>query len=140
MGKRHAEMIMENGRPMLHISYLIKKRPDLTRDYPAIDGITKDEEDSFPAKTAVRSDVENILEMSDNDFNLWYLERRDAISSLLRTYNLVGDIPDLRFANEDNKRYMKDSEAIKPIIEVIERAQRNLEVIKRVKEEDYKDS
>jgi hypothetical protein len=89
--------------------------PDLTKNYPAIDGIAKPERNHHrsdnncmaedrvyfdSAEEAIRSDVLPILDLSDAEFEHWYRERFDALTKVLKEWELIGSIPNLGWTDQ----------------------------------------
>jgi len=49
-------------------------------------------------KPLIREDIEEILSLSRNDFNVWYKKRKDVTERLLSDYELFGSIPVIEFS------------------------------------------
>lgn len=115
-----------------------KERPELSEDYSAIDGIEKlardfRETDSGtiykPAERPIRSDIEEILSMSKNEFIRWYAERKFAIKELLGNYKLFASVPHLSYGSEERKYDMKAYTHIKDHLDYLEKGLDFLEKI-----------
>lgn len=53
-----------------------------------------------PDALRVRSDIEEIINKTDEAFLTWYTPRREAVEKFLRDYELFASIPDLRYPTE----------------------------------------
>lgn len=117
----------------------IKMHPEWTREYPAIDGIVKTMRpigDYFlPAENAIRSDIEKILKMDDTNFNSWYNSHKETAEKLLKLYSHFAEIPDLRYAGEEQKLGMDANAYIDSPINCFKEGLNYLEKIKEVRNE-----
>lgn len=118
----------------------IKPRPDLSEFHSAIDGIAKPNRNhrtvggcmgdylAFEqAELAIRPDVAKILNMSDHDFYVWSSTREKAISQQLEQYRLIASVPTLY--NGSTPGTFEGHTAIKSLIEILEQAKENVELI-----------
>lgn len=120
-----------------------KEHPEWSEKYPAIDGIAKEQVAyqhdrtrppvvDVPNQEPIRSDVEAILELGDDEFEEWYRTRKETAERLLRDYETVGSIPDLWYAHEQQQL------TIRPymnIIGVLEKGLEYLDIIKQARDE-----
>ncbi len=111
----------------------IKKHPEWSEKYPAIDGIAG-RYDNLTIKP-IRSDIEKILNLNDLHFGDWYNERKNATEKLLKQYEVVASIPDLVHAFEERKFGLEGSAFICTPIKVLKEGLDYLEKIKEVREE-----
>lgn len=135
---------------------VIKPHPELTEDYPAIDGIPKEQSPSSEeasrrlkyqdevyirhAERAIRSDIEEILKLDNLRFDVWYNNRKEVTEKLLREYETFASIPDLRNASEEQKVNLGyTSGVINNTIVDLRRGLDYLEKIKQVRAEFYED-
>lgn len=134
----------------------IKEHPEWSKCYPAIDGIAKLQKpskeeinkilDKIPSKrvyykeaeNAIRSDIEKILKLSDVDFHDWYHERKDATEKMLKQYEIIASIPNLRYSSESQKLGLDALCYISDTIGVLKEGLDYLEKIKEVRVE-YKE-
>jgi len=111
--------------------------PEYSEKYPAIDGIAKPDRPTgdhyIPAEKAIRSDIEKILEMSDDFFNSWYKERLAVSKSLLDQYQIFASIPNLVYASESRKLGM-DNGTIRILKEGLDYLDKIAKVRKEYKE------
>ncbi len=133
-----------------------KRYPEYSEKYPAIDGIAKGERPSkeererimaedyskaidgisyLHSERAIRSDIERILGLSDEDFGVWYMERISATTNLLEMYELFASIPDLQYGSENQPYDMATSSHLGEHIKLLKRSIEYIEVIRDVKEE-----
>jgi hypothetical protein len=117
----------------------IKKHPEWTKKYPAIDGIAKSERPSgdyfYPEEKAIRSDIEEILKMNDTNFNRWYNKRKVATENMLKQYEIIGSIPSLNYPFEKFQNKLTASSYISGPINVLKEGLDYLEKVKEVREE-----
>ena len=126
------------------------QHPEFSEKYPAIDGIEKDTkreidslrkqfpESDIPYKEpekAIRSDIEKILALNDEEFHKWFSERKITAQKLLNNYELVGSIPDLIYASEDQKNGLTANVYLGEPIKILKKGIEYLEVIKKVRDE-----
>ncbi len=132
---------------------MIKKHPEWSEKYPAIDGIAKGERPSKEerkkmiqenptanihyrqAEKPIRSDIEKILKLNDEEFNTWFAERRIAALNLLNNYELIGSIPSLRYSSEEQQNGLKSNSMINGPINVLKDGIEYLGVIRQVRNE-----
>lgn len=110
----------------------IKARPELSKKFPAIDGLPDSQ------GLTVRPDIAGILELSDDEFEQWYQERFDAVSSMLAQIRLIGSVPSLakkRVEREEDETMASFSEFY-VLLEDLEEAMGVLELIARIRKED----
>jgi|SRR3989344_2994706 len=136
----------------------IKQYSEYSEKYPAIDGIAKSERPSedeieeimqrdqsmdtisvSPAERAIRSDIEKILTLSARDFNCWYVKREEIVEKLLREYEIVASIPDLRYGGEEQKYGLDSHSIFNDVIGTLKEAREYLEVIKKVYDNGHKE-
>lgn len=98
-------------------------------EFPALDGQTDEKSKSLP----IRSDVLEILELSEGDFNEWYNERRGMAQILLKQFELVGSVPHLRYSSEGQKITMGGCGTIRDAIGNLKETIKYLDEIKRVR-------
>ena len=112
---------------------MVKKHPEWSEKYPAIDGITKGGGVDF--QKPIRSDIEKILKLDDEKFNNWFAERRIAALKLLNDYELIGSIPDLGSPFETYKNNLSVKSNIGYFIKTLKDGLDYLEKIREVREE-----
>ncbi len=130
------------------MSVKVTQRPEYTGKYSAIDGmaqegrvlIQREGDDghpafhagpTYPSKLPIRSDVQKLLDMSDDDFERWYKARQLAIVSELNKWKLIGDVPHLTYPAEDQRwTFGSAVTAFKQVTETLQQALKHLEVIK----------
>ena len=114
----------------------MKPRPDWTIKFPAIDGIAKpsqcNQSDRYhtrytPETPAIREDVQAILDMPQEEFQIWLDQKRDAATQLLNMWAAVGDIPELSYGLDAHT--MTANTAFKANLEVLQKAMSYLTVI-----------
>lgn len=76
---------------------LIVQHPELTKLYPAIDGIAKDRREGHYAEDPIRSDILEILSFDQAKFDAWHKNRYEAIKKHLNEWTVMGDVPDPRY-------------------------------------------
>jgi len=54
-----------------------------------------------PSEEPIRSDVDEILNMSYSNFESWYSRKKEAVEDELKKYETMADIPDLRYGSEE---------------------------------------
>lgn len=126
----------------------IKKYPEFSKDYTAIDGIAKDERPSkeerenmrggvsyLPSENAIRSDIEKILKMDSIAFDSWYRSRKNSVLGLLNDFEILVTIPDLRYGSEDAKNSLDANAYISGLHESLKRGLEYVEVIKKVRDD-----
>lgn len=113
--------------------------PEWSEEYPAIDGIeTKSElrgEHVKPGGRPVRSDIELILDMPEEEFNQWISERRETTSNLLKEYELFTTIPHLGYVSEQAKFNMSALTHVETHKEVLKRGLDYLDKIEQLYKE-----
>ncbi len=112
---------------------MVKKHSEWSEKYPAIDGITNGEGVYF--QKPIRSDIEEILNLNDEEFNHWFSERRIASLKLLNDYELVGSIPDLESPLEEFKNNLIVKSGIGSLIGILKDGLDYLEKIVEVRKE-----
>lgn len=112
---------------------MIKKHPEWSEKYPALDGITNGKGVYF--QKPIRSDIEEILKLNDKEFNNWFSERKITAQKLLKNYELIGSIPDLKSSLENFKNNLITNGNIGYFIGTLKEGIEYLEVIKQVREE-----
>jgi hypothetical protein len=124
-----------------------KEHPEWSGEYPAIDGIAKPDRDFreadlggtyyTPAELSIRSDIEKIFQMEDEDFDGWYKERHSTSKSLLEQIKLAGDVPYLGQSSEDGKGSTigTSHHSLRSIVESLEKSLDYLDKIKTAREE-----
>jgi len=111
----------------------IKKHPEWTGKYTAIDGIAGRDGD-FIIKP-IRSDIEEILKLNDLHFGDWYNERKNATESLLKQYEIIGSIPSLAYPFEQFQNGLNANSHVRVTINLLKEGLDYLEKIKEVREE-----
>ena len=122
----------------------IKEYPKFSEKYPAIDGIAKGERPPeeerrkglsyLPSENAIRSDIEEILEMSDIAFDSWYRSRKNSVLGLLNQFEILVTIPDLRYGSEKSKHGLDANAYVQDIHETLKRGLEYVKVIKKVRD------
>jgi len=124
----------------------IKKHPEWSKFYPAIDGIEKkaqyikdqpyNEKILFKkAEKPIRSDIEEILKLDNVSFSKWYNERKAAAKNLLKQYELIGSIPALACSSEHDKFDLTSNCNFNGTVNLLKEGLDYLEKIKEVREE-----
>jgi hypothetical protein len=128
----------------------IKKHPEWKLKYPAVDGFgynTEKEmeelEKKHPGeffgetrfKKPIRSDIEKILGLNDEDFTKWFSDRKITALRLLKEYEIIGTIPSLNYGFEDQQYNMTAMTHLNDTIGVLKESIEYLDVIKQVRDE-----
>ena len=125
---------------------MIKEYPELTKLFPAIDGIaTKSsnyERDDVkwvtPPYCEIRSDVLEILQMPDSTFIPWYDEKMKAITALIYLFVAVGDVPHLGYGSEEQKlTFGTGFTLLRDQIKLLHEAKKHLELIAKIRKDDF---
>ena len=132
---------------------VIKKHPEWSDKYPAVDGIeyntTKEMEELKKKysgeffgdnrfKRPIRSDIEKILSLNDEDFLKWFSDRKNIAQRLLKEYEVIATIPCLTYGFEDQQYDMRDSTHLNSTIGVLKNSIEYLDIIKQVRDESKK--
>lgn len=102
------------------------------KKYPAVDGVEHINDEYV--KKPIRSDIEEILKLNDNDFAEWFHDREFAVKKLLTNYEFVASIPDLRYSYENQRLGLDANSEIRSIIGTLKKGLEYLEVIRNVRE------
>jgi hypothetical protein len=116
----------------------IKKHPEWKDKYCAVDGIEK--KDGFSSrcigdKKAVRSDIEKILNLNDEEFTKWFSDRKIAAQRLLKDYEIISDIPFLAYGCEGLKNNLGVNNYIRGPIDILKKGIEYLDILKQVRDE-----
>ena len=130
---------------------VVKEHPEWTEKYSAIDGFKydtkKDVEEfrrkfvgeiggpSLRVKKVIRSDIEGILKLNDEDFTKWFSERKITAQRLLKDYELLGTIPCLTYGFEDQQYNLTAITHLNDTIEILKEGIEYLDIIKQVRDE-----
>ncbi len=134
---------------------VIKEHPEWSDKYPAVDGFSFNSIEEVNAmrkdypnnpshyylvpKNALRSDIEKIIGLNDQDFLKWFSERKIAAQTMLKNYELIGEIPHLSYAYEGHGLETLSSNIhINDMIQVLKKGIEYLDVIKQVRDESKK--
>ncbi len=121
----------------------IKEYPEFSEKYPAIDGITKGNrppkegrEPWRPPENAIRSDIEEILEMDDIAFDSWYRSKKNSVLGLLNQFEILVTIPNLEYASEEFKYGLDEGHNhLSGLYETLKKGLEYVEVIKKVRDD-----
>ena len=113
----------------------MNQHPEWSDKYAAIDGIAKPQNGGYPEERAIRSDIEEIINLDDSHFNYWYDSRLAATQRLLKDYELFASIPHLNYGGADQKYDMAALCAVSGQLEALTEALDFLEKIKQVRGE-----
>ncbi len=117
----------------------IKKHPEWTEKYPAVDGIAKSARYHKEIEKPIRSDIEKILKLNDLNFSDWYNKRKDATENMLKQYEIIASNPALCYGSEEKKFGLESSAFISTPIKVLKEGLDYLEKIREVREEYKKE-
>lgn len=109
----------------------IKQHPEWTEKYSAIDGIAKPKS----AQNSIRSDIEEILKFSDEEFYKWYETRKNVTVKLLQDYQLFSTIPALKYGSEEQKLDMTAYIHVDKHLQYLKKGLEYLLMIKTLREE-----
>lgn len=121
----------------------MEQRPELTAQFPAIDGIAKPDrnhrrgEDCMDnpvtwydlAEDPIRKDVLKIIMLPDHEFESWYLARHNAIRAILTPYELVSSIPNL--SNGAHTSVFGSYTVFRETAETLRKAKDHLKLLKK---------
>lgn len=129
----------------------MKEHPELSDKFPAIDGIKTPRTEAVndaggrdalgrmqyvPGSKAIRSDVEEIINMDDKGFEGWYCLRMASVEKLLGYYGGLACIPNLMYGSEEQKYNMDAFSCVEDQLNAFKRAKEYLELIKEIREEN----
>lgn len=83
-----------------------------------------------PAEEPIRSDVNEILNMSRSEFENWYLPKKNALKKELAKYEEIAAIPNLQYGSEEQKHDMTANTHFRQHLEILREAKAFLEAIK----------
>ena len=107
-----------------------KERPELSNLFSAIDGIEGPTHERGGAQKPIRSDIEEVLSMSEPNFNDWHKKRKEATKKLLSNYELFVSIPHLYYSHETQRENMTAITHVRDHLDYLKRGLKFLEIIR----------
>ena len=129
---------------------VVKEHPEWKNKYQAVDGFKYDTKKKkwkdlreYPGeffgqtrvKNPIRSDIEKILKLNDEDFTKWFSERKITAQRLLKEYEIIGTIPCLTYGFEDMQYNMSAIAYFNNTIKNLKEGIEYLDIIKQVRDE-----